>query len=344
LNAFPQFKTQIEGLDVHFIHVKPTKQAKTILPLLVIHGWPGSVLEYYKSFPLYTEPDDQGLAFEVIAPSIPGYGWSEAPHQKGFSIVAAGRIFVKLMRRLGHERFLVHGGDWGSAITRSIAGIFPEHVIGAHACGNYELMRIPESRCQAVQIYLAEHFPRWYFGNDYNEREYQKLFPLAEKKAFLYHETGYMHIQSTKPDTVASALVDSPVGLAAYILEKFSTWTNPAYRNREDGGIREKFTLEELLTNVSIYWFSGNIASSQRFYKENTNPANRPPSQKITVPFATVDTPYELARAPKRLIAPSYEKLVQYSDFPRGGHFTAFEEPELVNEDIRAFVSKIIAQ
>jgi len=126
LNAYPQFKTQIEGLDIHFVQVKPDKQVKTVLPLLVIHGWPGSVLEYYKSFPLLTEPDQNGLAFEVIAPSIPGYGFSEAPHQKGFNVTAAARVFVKLMKRLGHERFVVHGGDWGNAVTRNVATVFPE--------------------------------------------------------------------------------------------------------------------------------------------------------------------------------------------------------------------------
>lgn len=126
LNAYPQFLTQIEGLDVHFIRVRPTKPAKVVVPLLVVHGWPGSVLEYYKSFPLLTEPDSDGLAFEVIAPSIPGYGWSEAAHKKGFNYIATARIFTKLLKRLGHERFVVHGGDWGNLVTKTMAYLYPE--------------------------------------------------------------------------------------------------------------------------------------------------------------------------------------------------------------------------
>lgn len=126
LNSVPHFKTQIEGLDIHFVRAKPSKPAKKVVPILVIHGWPGSFVEYMKSIPLLTEPDTNGMAFEVIAPSIPGYGYSEAPHQKGFNIISAARVFVKLMKRLGHDKFVVHGGDWGNMISRTIATVYPE--------------------------------------------------------------------------------------------------------------------------------------------------------------------------------------------------------------------------
>lgn len=189
-----------------------------------------------------------------------------------------------------------------------------------------------------------------------------KLFPRKEKALFFATEFGYFQLQSTKPDTVASALVDSPVGLAAYILEKFSTWTNAEYRNREDGGLTEKFTLDELLTNIMIYWTSGNIAASQRFYKENRLWTNEITQwvvlcgdirwqviynfinfrQQIQVPAATVDAPCEIFRSPRKFIESAYRNLVQYTDLPRGGHFTAFEEAQLVSDDIRSFVRKIL--
>lgn len=344
LNAVPQFVTQIEGIDVHFLHVKPAKKAKTVVPLLISHGWPGSVLEYYKTIPLLTEPDENGVAFELIIPSIPGYGFSEAPHQQGFDGNAAARVFVKLMKRLGHEKFYVHGGDWGNLIVRLISIIFPENVIGAHILGNWEGINHMESGCYIAKVLLAQYFPSLFFSAETRDRDYAKLFPLKDRIFYLLQESGYMHIQATKPDTVGAALVDSPVGLAAYILEKFSTWTNPAYRDRDDGGLTEKFTLDELLTNIMIYWTSGNIASSQRFYKENLARHNPIANAKLTVPAATVDTPHEMVRTPRKLVEHAYTNLVSYSEFPVGGHFTAFEEPVITSNDIRSFVHKVIEQ
>ncbi|XP_017463595.1 PREDICTED: epoxide hydrolase 1-like, partial [Rhagoletis zephyria] len=240
INAYPQFQTQIEGLDIHFVHVKPAaKAAKVILPLLAVHGWPGSFWEYHKALPLLTEPDENGIAFEVIVPSIPGYGYSEAPKQKGFDASAAARVFNKLMKRLGHEKFIVHGGDWGYLVSRMLSVIFPENTIGVHLVGN--MMGKPASACQGLKAFLAATAPSLLFGAEDAQREYSKMFPLGKKLGFMLEETGYFHIQATKPDTVAAGLVDSPVGLAAYILEKFSTWTNPQYRNEENGALTKKF-------------------------------------------------------------------------------------------------------
>jgi len=223
-----------------------------------------------------------------------------------------------------------------------------------------------ESICQLTKVLLAEYLPSLFFSQETIKKEYPKLFPLKEKIYYILEESGYMHIQSTKPDTIAAGLVDSPVGLAAYILEKFSTWTNPENRNKEKGGLTEKFTLDELLTNVMIYWTSGNIAASQRFYKENlsqnelagyekgdtgeldTNDSRLTlifvDRQKVLVPAATVDAPHEMVRTPRLFVQNSYANLVQYSDFERGGHFTAFEEPQLVADDIRLFVGKVLKQ
>jgi microsomal epoxide hydrolase len=341
LNKFNQFTTQIEGINIHFIHVKPSKPAKTVVPLMVIHGWPGSVWEYYKAIPLLTEPTD-GIAFEIICPSIPGYGFSEAPHQEGFDVVATARIFVKLMNRLSHKSFFVHGGDWGSIISKSMALLHSQNVRGIHTTLN---SMFKMRGMAAIKFFTGMFFPSLVFENP--ENDYKKMFPFLDKLYFLLRESGYMHIQSTKPDTVGAALIDSPVGLAAYILEKFSTWTNPNNVKKLDGGLTEKFTLDELLTNVMIYWTSNNVASSMRYYKEsfvrlfNEYKLDQIPV-KESVPSAVADFPYELARMPKEFAHYQYHNLVQYTEMPRGGHFGAFEEPKLVSDDIKKFVKTVL--
>lgn len=203
---------------------------------------------------------------------------------------------------------------------------------------------MPSSPKVFFKTIFAAYFPSVFFGSENVEREYPKLFPYWEKFFNFILESGYVHIQASKPDTVAAALVDSPVGLAAYILEKFSTWTNFSNRNKEDGGLTEKFTLDQLLTNVMIYWTSGNIAASQRYYKENFPGEQDLMTARVEVPAGTVDYPNEMVRTPRQLIEHGYTNLLQYTEFPRGGHFTAMEEPKLVCDDIRSLVRKILAQ
>lgn len=202
----------------------------------------------------------------------------------------------------------------------------------------------PSKACEFLRLFLASTFPKFYFRDSADpEFEYKKQFPFGEKFSSMMRESGYMHLQATKPDTPGAALIDSPAGLAAYILEKFSTWTNFNYVALEDGGLTKKFTLDELLTNVMIYWTSNNVAASMRYYKENIPDALNEPlfSEKLTVPAGVVDPAYELMHTPRKLFEPYFEQLVQYTDFPRGGHFTALEEPKLVSEDIRTFVHKV---
>ncbi|XP_054156347.1 epoxide hydrolase 1-like [Oppia nitens] len=340
LNKFNHFKTQINGIDIHFIHVKPSKPAKTVVPILISHGWPGSVLEYYKAIPLLTEPTN-GVAFEVICPSIPGYGWSEAPHQTGFNVPQTARIYVKLMERLNHKTFFVHGGDYGSLIGRTMAILYPEHIRGLHTT----MAGSTNKGLSLIKSIIGAYFPQLVFDNP--EADYKKMFPFWENIRFMVRESGYMHIQSTRPDTVGAAMLDSPVGLAAYILEKFSVWTNPAFLDKPDGGLTEKFTLDELLTNIMIYWTSNNVASSMRYYKENVPllfiDFNIHEFRiKASVPSAVADFPHELMRFPYSVTKHQYENLIQYTSMPRGGHFAAFEEPKLVADDIKTFVSKVL--
>ena len=256
LNQYDHFKTQIEGLDIHFMHIKPKLTAgKKAVPLLLMHGWPGSFSEYMGMIPLLTE--GPGVNFELVIPSIPGYGFSEASHKAGLGLPHVSRIMLKLMKRLGHEKFLYQGGDWGAAIGAMMAAVFPENMIGFHT--NFAF--VPMGTRDWLRLIVADFgFPALVFQDP--ENEVQKMNPISKLVTSILMEFGYSHIQMTKPDTVGAGLNDSPAGMAAYILEKFSTWTNPANTGKTDGGLLEKFTLDQLLTNVMIYWVNGNMASS----------------------------------------------------------------------------------
>ncbi|XP_030626775.1 epoxide hydrolase 1 isoform X2 [Chanos chanos] len=338
LNRYPHFKTKIEGIDVHYVHVKPKNLpgGTSAVPLLMVHGWPGSFYEFYGILPLLTEPSNpDDIVFEVICPSIPGYGFSEAPRKKGFDSVCAARVFHKLMKRLGFTQFYAHGGDWGWLVTTNMAQLEPKIVKGLHV--NFAPPDKP-GLLMVLSILLGRRFPKL-FG--FSDHDVKRLFPCMEKLVVeSVKETGYMHIQSTKPDTVGRGLNDSPVGLAAYILEKFSTWTDPEFRNLEDGGLERKFSLDDLLTNVMIYWTSGCIISSMRFYKENFSKGLDQPHARIPVyvPTGLASFPNELMHTPKLWAKQKYRKLKTYTPMARGGHFAAMEEPELMAQDIQNFI------
>lgn len=344
INQYPHFKTNIEGLDVHYVHVKPrtVPEGTKVIPLIMVHGWPGSFYEFYGLIPLLTEPSQsECFVFELVCPSIPGYGFSEAPHQKGFDSVCAARIFLKLMKRLGFEHFYAHGGDWGWLVTTNMAQLEPQTVTGLH------LNFAPTSKpglLVTLSILLGKHFPKL-FG--FTAMDLERLYPAMQQLLVEpLQESGYMHIQATKPDTVGRALNDSPVGLAAYILEKFSTWTNKDFRNLEDGGLTRKFSLDDLLTNVMIYWTAGCITTSMRFYKENFSQGLNKPHARIpvVVPTGCACFPNELMHTPELWVRQKYRRLVSFTPMLRGGHFAAMEEPELMAEDINKFVKIVERQ
>ncbi|XP_053568587.1 epoxide hydrolase 1 isoform X2 [Bombina bombina] len=348
LNKYPHFKTKIEGIDIHFVHVKPKNlpAGRTAKPIIMVHGWPGSFYEFYKIIPLLTDPASHGLSdehiFEVICPSIPGYGFSEASHKQGCDSVAVARIFYKLMLRLGFREFYAQGGDWGYLVCTNLAQIAPSHVKGLHL----NMVSVMGSRLpQVLSILLGQRFP-WLFG--FQEEDVRRMFPFS-KKVF-YHivkESGYMHIQATKPDTAGCGLNDSPVGLAAYILEKFSTWTNKEFIDHEDGGLERKFSLDDLLTNVMIYWLTHSIVSSMRFYKENVGKGvgvAKHDKVPVTVPTGVASFPNELVHCPLYWAKQKYINIVSFNFMPQGGHFGAFEEPENLAKDIQQFVAKVEAK
>lgn len=338
LNKYPHFKTKIEGLDVHFIHVKPPhRNNQTVVPLMLVHGWPGSFYEFYRILPLLTENCDE-LAFEVICPSIPGYGYSEAPHKQEFNSLSTARIFLKLMERLGFSQFYVQGGDWGSLITTNMAQMKPQCIKGLHL----NMFQSTRGFKVLLSLIIGPYLP---FLVGLSQEDVRRLFPYFEKNFYeILRESGYLHIQATKPDTAGCGVNDSPVGLAAYILEKFSTWTNMKNRDLDDGGLDRKFSLDDLLTNVMIYWTTGSIVSSMRFYKENlkTNLEKRVDYKTgIFVPTGLAAFPCELMHCPKSWAKIRYRNIYSYTFMPRGGHFAAFEEPQLLANDIVQFVKKV---
>ncbi|XP_064014857.1 epoxide hydrolase 1-like [Pogoniulus pusillus] len=345
LNKYPHFRTTIEGIDIHFIHVKPSyvPHGRAVQPLLMVHGWPGSFYEFYKIIPLLTEPARYGLndgdvVFEVICPSIPGYGFSEAPHQKGFDTIATARIFHKLMNRLGFKQYYVQGGDWGSRVTTNMSQMLPQSVKGLHL--NLVFRGSPSLR-KILAVMIGAYVP-WLVG--FTREDAQLMYPFMQKSIYtILQESGYLHIQATKPDTAGCGLNDSPVGLAAYILEKFSTWTDKSFLHKTDGGLESKYTLDELLTNVMIYWVTGSIVSSMRYYKENfsKDPTLAVDRIGVHVPTGIAAFPHEILHTPRVWVKEVFSNIVTFSYMPRGGHFAAFEEPRLLAEHIIQFVRKV---
>ncbi|XP_050805987.1 epoxide hydrolase 1-like isoform X2 [Gopherus flavomarginatus] len=268
---------------------------------------------------------------------------NQYPHFKttieGFDTLAAARIFHKLMQRLGFQEFYVQGGDWGSRITVNMAQMLPKSVKGLHL--NFVFI-ISGGLGRLVSLLLGAYVP-WLVG--LTREDSRRLYPYLEKNVYeLLRETGYLHIQATKPDTAGSGLNDSPVGLAAYILEKFSTWTDRSFRDMDNGGLERKFSMDDLLTNVMIYWVTSSIVPSMRFYKENfsKNPSTAPDTRiGVYVPTGIAAFPQELAHCPRSWAKKLLKNIVVYSYMPRGGHFAAFEEPELLAQDIRQLVRKV---
>jgi microsomal epoxide hydrolase len=313
LNAFPQFKVPLCGIDLHFLHVPGTGPAPC--PLLLLHGWPGSVFEFLELIPRLTDParfgGDPADAFTVVAPSLPGYGPSFKPGQPRFGIEEIADCVAELMHgALGYPSFAVQGGDWG-AITASRLGYdHPEKLIGIH------LNLLPIRRDQQD---LADPTPE--------EQAY-----LDQRAIWLREETGYSWIQGTKPQTLASALSDSPAGLAAWIVEKFRTWSDCG------GNVETAFTRDRLLANISFYWFTGAIGSSfWPYYAVRHRPWPIPDGRTIDVPTGYAQFPAEILRPPRSLAERTYTDIRRWTVMPRGGHFAALEQPEALANEVREF-------
>ncbi|XP_038217947.1 juvenile hormone epoxide hydrolase-like [Zerene cesonia] len=330
INQYKHYKTNIQGLDIHFVRVTPeVPPGKEVVPLLLLHGWPGSFLEFYDSIPLLTAVNkDRDFVVELIIPSLPGYGFSSGAVRPGLGADKIAVIMRNLMSRLGYKKYYIQGGDWGALVTSIMSTFFPKEVLGYHT--NLPFLLSPWS---GIVRFLGAIYPPLVVKSDVADR----MYPLGVHVSFMMQETGYMHIQSTKPDTVGVALSDSPAGLAAYILEKFSTWTKPEYRSWPDGGLTQRFTKEKLIDNVMVYWVTNSITTSMRLYSETFKKRffglglDQIPTQ---VPTFIIQAKNEISYVPEMVLRVKYPNLLKSTDLEDGGHFLAMELPDVFAKDV----------
>ena len=322
LNALPQFKTNIDGLDIHFIHVR--SRHKNALPLIITHGWPGSVLEAVNSIGPLTDPTAYGGraedAFDVVIPSMPGYGFSDRPKGTGWGVDRMAKAWDVLMKRLGYTRYVSQGGDWGSVVANAMGRQAPEGLLGIHV--NMPAT-IPADIAKALQN--GDPAPAGLSANE--KAAYESMNRLYTKGG------GYAGMMVTRPQTLGYGLADSPAGLAAFFLDKMNDWTY-------SGGNAEKsLTKDQILDDITLYWLTNTEASSARLYWENNNNNFNVVEQKtasISVPVAVTVFPGEIYQAPKSWTERSYPNLIYFNEVKKGGHFASWEEPQLFAEELRA--------
>jgi len=301
LNALPQFRTTIDGLGIHFVHVRSAH--RDALPLIITHGWPGSFVEFAKVIPLLTDE------FHVICPSLPGYGFSDKPARPGWNVHRNAQEWTRLMARLGYERYGAVGSDWGTSISTSIGQQDGAHVAGIHL--------VPP---------LAAPDPATF--NDLTEAERAAIDDMKERAKT---GDGYSVQQGTRPQTLGYGLVDSPAALCAWLVEKFCLWTDP----------RSELSRDDLLDNVMLYWITRTGTSSARLYWESIDEIKRlftePTVDPVRVPTGCSVFPHEVPRVSRRWARRRFPDIRYWSEPPRGGHFAAFEQPDLFASDVREF-------
>jgi epoxide hydrolase len=318
LNQFPQFMTRIDGAKLHFLHVRSSEPDAT--PIVMTHGWPGSVVEFVKVLEPLTNPAKYGGdpkdAFHVVCPSIPGYGFSGPTHEPGWDTKRVAGILAELMNELGYDRYGAQGGDWGASVAVWLGHLDPEHVTGVHINTVATTPDAPDA------------------FDDLTSEEEQAL---ARVRRYLAEGAGYGAIQSTRPNTIGVGLDDSPAGLCAWIVDKFWDWCD------HGGDVLRSFTRDELLTDISIYWFTRTATSAGRLYYEAAHSGTTAYQiPKLDVPTGCAIFPAEIA-TPSRRWAELRYNVVHYERMERGGHFAAYEVPDLFVRDVRSFFGKIRA-
>ena len=312
LNALPQYTTKIDGLDVYFIHIRSSNEDAR--PLLLTHGWPGSVIEFLKVIGPLTEPVQYGASeaesFHLVIPALPGFGFSEEPSKTGWSVDKIARAWSELMLRLGYTKYLAQGGDWGAAITASIGAQDPEHCIGLHT--NMPVVA-PSGELLENLTTLEED-------------------ALRARQFYQDWDSGYSKQQSTRPQTLGYSLVDSAAGQAAWILEKFYQWTDC------NGHPENVLSRDELLNNVMLYWLTASGASSARIYWESFASGS---NDNVNVPSGCSIFPKEIFKASQRWVETRFKDLRYFNVLDTGGHFAAFEQPELYVQEVRACFQKM---
>ena len=316
LNMFSQFKTEIDGLDVHFLHHRASEP--NALPIIMIHGWPGTFFEFSKMVePLADPVNHRGVAsdaFDVVVVSLPGYGFSEKPRRQGHSRVRTGAMFVELMARLGYDRYGIQAGDVGASVATQMALSDSDHVVGLHLNSCSGLPPDPSDPNAGLSP--------------------EEIARMQERRAYFNDdERGYQRIQGTRPQTLGYGLNDSPIGLAAWIIEKYRTWCDC------DGNPERGFTKDELLTTVMIYWVTQTATSAARYYYEGMHlpePPYVPQTRRVEVPTGCTVFPGELGYTP-RSWAETRFNVSRFTFMDRGGHFAALEQPELLTDELRLF-------
>ncbi|GAB1813070.1 epoxide hydrolase family protein [Mycobacterium sp. MUNTM1] len=305
VNVFPQYRETVDGLGIHFLHVRsPEPDA---LPLVLTHGWPGSVLEFLEILRPLSDPRAHGGnpadAFHVVAPSLPGYGWSDKPSTTGWSVERTARAWDMLMTSLGYEQYGAQGGDWGSAVSTALGAVAPERVVGLHL----NMATAPASA-----------------PTDPTPAE---LANMEAQKVFQRTEQGYSAQQATRPQTLGYGLTDSPAGQAAWIAEKFWAWTD------NDGHPEDAVSRQQIIDEVSVYWFTASATSSARLYWEGYAGVR----DEVTVPCGLSVYPRDIYRASRRQAEQRFTDLRWFEELSRGGHFAALEQPESLVEQVRGF-------
>ncbi|HWH47028.1 MAG TPA: epoxide hydrolase [Burkholderiales bacterium] len=312
-NRFNQYKVRLAGIDLHYI--REEGKGPKPMPLLISHGWPGSVHEFHKLIPMLTDPARFGGnaadAFTVVAPSLPGYAFSFTPNQQRFGVEQIADVFAELMQGvLGYKRFAAQGGDWGAFVTSRLGFAHPQILAGIHI--------------NLLSLRRDTPMPE---NPDEDERRY-----FEQRAHWMKEETGYTWIQGTKPQTLAYGLTDSPVGLAAWIVEKFHTWSD------HKGNLDEYIGRDAMLTNIMLYWVTGAIGSSfWPYYSRMHGPWPIPDGERIKVPMGYAEFPKEILRPPRSLAEKMYADIRRWTRMPKGGHFAALEQPELLAHEIREF-------
>jgi len=314
LNRLDHYTMPVNGLRLHFLHQRsPHPDA---LPLILTHGWPGSIVEFHKVIEPLTNPDNPEQAFHLVIPSIPGFGFSGKPGAAGTSAETIGKIWGELMARLGYERYIAQGGDWGAIVTTQIGLLDAEHLAGIH------LNMVVAGPPAGVENPMEGVLPA-------------ELQALGDMGDFQKNETGYQRIQGTKPQTLGTGLNDSPAGLASWIVEKFRSWSDCG------GDVESRFSKDELLTNIMIYWVTQTINSSVRLYCESMRSGRfGPTGQRVEVPTAAAIFPGEMHKPPRKW-AEAHFDVRRWTEFQSGGHFPALEEPGPLVDDVRAFFREL---
>lgn len=313
-NRWDHVLTEIDGAQVHAIHAKSPEP--NAMPLIITHGWPGSVAEFLDVIEPLRDPRSHGgnpdHAFHVVAPSIPGYGWSGPTRDQGWDVKRVARALAELMSRFGYSRYGAQGGDWGSMISSQLGVVDAQHVAGVH-------INMPIGAPPADGPALTE----------------AEQAAMAETGVFMNEGSAYQQIQGKNPQTLGYGLMDSPAGLAGWITEKFHHWTH-----HPDGDLETAITRDQLLTNLTVYWATGTINSSTRLYFESMRSGIFPPFDRVEVPVGCAIFPGEILRMPRSWVETLYN-VTRYTTFERGGHFAAMEQPEALIGDIREFFATV---